>query len=205
MPRGRGAAGLLISDPGASPVRPTEDVDLVVEAVHYTAYHNFCGALAKRGFSQHPENDDPICRWRREGLVVDIMPLDETILGFSNHGYIPAFETRQVLTLPRGSIIRHIDAPHFLATKLTAFEGRGEGDYAMSHDLEDLVRMVDGRPEIVGEVAASDTELRVHIASSIRAIRADRFFVEAFPAYFDDGPERARIVDKRLQSLCSTK
>jgi hypothetical protein len=26
------AAGLLVTDPGSSPIRPTEDVDLVVEA-----------------------------------------------------------------------------------------------------------------------------------------------------------------------------
>ena len=62
--------------------------------------------------------------------------------------------------------------------------------------------MVDGRPEIVGEVAASSAELRAHIASGIRAFQADRLFVEAFPAYFDDGPERARIVNKRPESLC---
>ena len=196
-------AGLLISDPGASPVRPSEDVDLIVEATQYTAYHKFCEGLIGRGFSQHPEGKDPICRWRRNGLVVDIMPLDESDLGFSNRWYIPAFETRQVLTLPGGSVIHHIDAPHFLATKLTAFEDRGEGDHAMSHDLEDLVRVVDGRPEILDEVAASKRELRIHVASGLKAVRADRLFVEAFPTYFDDGPERARIIDKRLESLSS--
>lgn len=197
------AAGLLISDPGASPMRPTENVDLIVEAIHYAAYQSFCGGLTERGFSQRPGSGDPICRWRLHRLVVDIMPLYEGILGFSNRWYRSAFDTRQVLTLPRGSIIHHIDAPYFLATKLTAFEDRGDGDFVMSHDLEDLVRVVDGRPEIVGEVATSDRELRVYVASGIRAFRADRRFAEAFSAYFDDGPERARIIDKRLECLCS--
>lgn len=29
------AAGLLVTDPGSSPIRPTEDVDLLVEATTY--------------------------------------------------------------------------------------------------------------------------------------------------------------------------
>ncbi|MFT7680503.1 MAG: hypothetical protein ACI8QC_004509 [Planctomycetota bacterium] len=196
------AAGLLVSDPGASPIRPTEDVDLVVEAVHYAGYHEFCQRILARGFSQHTDGDDPICRFRSSGLVVDIMPLNEQILGFSNRWYMSAFEGRQRASLPRGALIHHIDAPHLLATKLSAFEGRGGGDYVMSHDLEDIVRVVDGRPEVVAEVAASSPDLRAHIATGIRAFRADRLFAEAFPAYFEDGPERARIVDKRLKSLC---
>lgn len=195
------AAGLLISDPGASPVWPTEDVDLVVEAIHYAAYQKFCGGIANRGFSQHPGKGEPLCRWRRDELMVDIMPLDESVLGFSNRWYGPAFRSRQELTLPRGSIVHHIDAPHFLATKLSAFEGRGEGDFVASHDLEDLVRVVDGRPEVVGEVAASSEELRGHIASGIRALRGNRLFIEAFPGYFEDGPGRARITLGRLESL----
>ncbi len=197
------AAGLLISDPGASPIRPTEDVDLIVEAVQYATYQRFCGRLADRGFSQHPASGDPICRWRRGELVVDIMPLDETILGFSNRWYVSAFEARQVVKLSRGSRIQHIDAPHFLATKLAAFESRGEGDYVTSHDLEDLIRVIDGRPQVVGEVAASTKDLRTYVSAGIRAIKADHLFSEALPAYFDDGPERARIIDGRLAALCA--
>jgi hypothetical protein len=35
------AAGLLVTDPGVAPIRPTLDVDLVVEARTYPAYHRF--------------------------------------------------------------------------------------------------------------------------------------------------------------------
>lgn len=40
-------------------------------------------------------------------------------------------------------------APYFCATKLEAFGGRGKNDYLASHDLEDLITVVDGRPELL--------------------------------------------------------
>jgi len=39
--------------------------------------------------------------------------------------------------------------PLFIATKLEAFRGRGGGDVVTSHDLEDIVMVIDGRPELV--------------------------------------------------------
>ena len=43
----------------------------------------------------------------------------------------------------------------FIATKLEAFHGRGGGDIVASHNLEDIIAVAEGRPEIVGEVAAA--------------------------------------------------
>jgi hypothetical protein len=48
--------------------------------------------------------------------------------------------------LPSGAGVRSVSAPYFLATKLEAFDGRGSGDYLTSHDIEDLVAVIDGRP-----------------------------------------------------------
>ena len=49
-----------------------------------------------------------------------------------------------------------ITAPYFLATKFEAFHGRGNSDYRMSHDLEDIVTVIDGRPELASEVEKTD-------------------------------------------------
>ena len=53
-----------------------------------------------------------------------------------------------------------VTAAYFLATKFTAFDSRGKGDYVMSHDREDIVAVLDGRPEIVNEVNHVDEALR---------------------------------------------
>jgi hypothetical protein len=136
------AASLLISDPGASPLRLTEDVDVILEALYYHEYSKFCEKLIRIGFTQSVQGGDPICRWRLKTVVLDVMPLDESVLGFGSHWYREAFQNRRMFDTQAGVKIACVDGPHFLATKLNAFEGRGGGDFVMSHDLEDIIRVI---------------------------------------------------------------
>ena len=73
------------------------------------------------------------------------MPTNPDILGFANRWYGPAVDAAETITLPSGQIARMVSAPYFLATKLEAFDGRGHGDYLLSHDMEDLIAVLDGR------------------------------------------------------------
>jgi len=84
--------------------------------------------------------------------MLDVMPLDEKILGFSNRWYRDAMQAAVVVTISEGLNVRAITAPYFLATKLEAFHGRGQQDYFASHDLEDLIAVVDGRAALLNEV-----------------------------------------------------
>jgi len=52
---------------------------------------------------------------------------------------------------------------YFLATKLEAFDHRGGGDFLLSRDVEDVIAVLDGRPEIVDEVREVDAELRIYL------------------------------------------
>ena len=93
------------------------------------------------------------------------MPTESSILGFSNRWYPLAVETALTLVLPSGITIRLISAPAFMATKFVAFADRGNNDFLASHDLEDIINLIDGRPELVDEVAQSLTELRSYLAA----------------------------------------
>ena len=53
----------------------------------------------------------------------------------------------------------------FLATKLEAFRGRGQGDFLFSHDLEDRMAVVDGRASLLEECRLSSPELRNDLAA----------------------------------------
>jgi hypothetical protein len=57
----------------------------------------------------------------------------------------------ELVRLDAGTVIRSITAPYFLATKLEAFQSRGKGDVFASHDLEDVIAVIDGRPAITEE------------------------------------------------------
>ncbi len=195
------AAGLLVTDPGASPIRPTEDVDLLVEATTYVDYQNAVARLVDRGFSRGTVPSDPICRFRHPNLVVDLMPLEEGVLGFSNRWYRSALESPAWYRLSSGVEIAHLDGPHFIASKLEAFQSRGEEDYLASSDLEDVVVVVDGRPSIDAELAAAAESLRSFVASSVERCLASQYFVEALPSMFDGEPDSGARAARLLERL----
>ena len=110
------------------------------------------------------------------------MPIDKDVLGFSNRWYPAVLETAQTLTVA-GSNIRVITPVYFLASKLEAFHGRGADDVALSHDLEDIISVVDGRAEIVAEIAEAEPTVRKYIASEIGALLENEDFVEALSGF----------------------
>jgi len=157
------ATGLLVSDEAAAEVRPTFDVDAIAEITSYVEYTTFGERLRKLGFTEDASEGAPICRWQHGQIKLDLMPLDEKILGFSNRWYKSAMDSAQDLEIERGVRIRVVTAPYFCATKLEAFRGRGEGDYLASHDLEDLITVVDGRAELLDEVRLGSEDVRSYI------------------------------------------
>lgn len=197
------AAGLLITDPTAAPVRATYDVDLAVQVAALRDYHRLETQFAQLGF-QRDMTSEVICRWRYQGLEVDLMPTASGILGFANRWYPLAADTAQIFTLPGGKPIRLVTAPVFLATKFEAFADRGKGDVLASHDLEDIVNVVGGRPELVEEVVRASPELRCYLGARCRDLLATPDFMDLLPGMiFPDEllAERVSIIAQRLRQL----
>jgi hypothetical protein len=195
--------GLLISDPSAPPVRATLDVDAIVEISSYPEFIALGEQLRRLGFRESHADGAPVCRWTCENLVLDLMPTDPAVLGFGNRWYLPALQSaRQIRVAGRNA--RVIVAPYFLATKLEAFHGRGRGNHPMSHDLEDIVTILDGRPEITDEVRQSARQLRQYLTDEFNSLLANPGFLDALPGYLlPDASSQARIdiVLGRIRSL----
>ena len=129
---------------------------------------------------------------------------EEAILGFSNRWYREAIRTAREIELRTSLSIRLVTAPYFLATKYDAFLGRGRGDYLASHDFEDLMAVIDGRPELEDEVRAAEPLLREHLAAVIRKTIADERFRSALGGFVIEGggsPDRAAELLARLERL----
>lgn len=192
---------LYITDPAAADVRATDDVDAVVDVATVVEYQRFSGKLRKLGFREDTETG-LICRWRFENLSLDVVPVNPSILGFGNDWYREA--VRNAYRYPLGSSlrIRVTPAPYFLATKFCAFRDRGKGDFMMSHDLEDIIAVVDGRSELLDEVASATPRLQQCIASEITSLLDTAGFLEMLPGMLLDG-SRARVmeVEERLLTL----
>lgn len=177
---------LLLTDPAGPRIRPTDDVDVIVRLTTRTAYHRIQDRLRQVGFEPDATGGAPICRVRTtDGLVLDVMPLDEKILGFTNRWYPYAIETAWPVALEEGLTIRVISAPAFLATKWEAFGSRGGHNMLMSHDIEDIVALVAGRPSVVAEVQASISDVRSFIMTQTKQLlddpSADEIVEDALP------------------------
>jgi hypothetical protein len=189
------ATGLLITDPGAAALRRTYDVDVISEIASYAEYAVFSERLRVLGFNEDSREGAPLCRWQHGDLVLDVMPLDASILGFSNRWYPDALHSAVEVELNAGLTIKAITAPYFLATKIEAFRGRGEGDYFASHDLEDFIAVIDGRPSLLQEVGEASPDLRAFLAEAARSLLSASRFLDALPGHLSaDAASQARIV-----------
>lgn len=187
---------LLLSDPSAPPVRSTNDVDVIVEIATRAAYYRLSELLRERGFKEDVDASI-LCRWKVDDLLVDVMPTDPAILGFSNRWYGQAITAAVRHDLdaddPQTSI-RLVTPPFFLATKCEAFLGRGKGDFLGSRDIEDIVAVLDGRPELAGEVQASSPELRAYLAAQFAQWLQNPDFEDALPGHLPgDSASQARL------------
>ncbi len=180
---GGAVAGLLITDPAQPAIRPTEDVDLLAQVIARTEYYALETALRARGFRQDLRAGAPICRWTVASVTVDVMPTLPEVLGFSNRWYPLACETAWTARLPSGRAVQVISAPAFVATKLEAFAGRGHGDYLFSHDLGDIISVLDGRDSLLVELAQADPELRRSVAGEVARWLASRSFLDSLPGH----------------------
>ena len=193
---GGAVTGLLITDPGQPAIRPTDDVDLIVKAAVRADYHHVEDALRRQGFVNDMSKDAPICRWRIGAVTVDVMPTLKDILGFSNRWYPLALADATKTALPSGTMIRLVSAPVFVATKLEAFADRGKGDYLFSHDLGDLISVIDGRDELIEECRGCGADLKQYLGEWMGRLLSSPAFLDALAGHLPgDAASQARLPD----------
>ena len=202
------ATGLLITDSAAPPIRITRDVDAIVQVTSRADYYLLSVKLREQGFKEDISDDAPICRWQFDNIILDVMPLDESILGFGNKWYAPAADKAEIIQLLNGKTIRMVSAPYFLVTKLEAFDGRGGGDYLLSHDIEDIIAVLDGRPGIIDEVKQAEPQLVRELSTRFQNLLNTQSFVEAVSGHMPTdktSQARTKIIIKTIKEIAGSK
>ena len=197
------AVGFLLDHPHLATLRPTGDVDAIAAVVTRIQYTALEEQLRQLGFRHDTSEGAPICRWLYQGTKVDVMPAKDTAGQRSNPWFEHALRTAGIKTL-RHVAVRVVSAPCFVATKLVAFEDRGKGDFYGSHDLEDIMTVVDGRGSLAAELADEDEFLRTFVSTGIRRLLGFPGFVDALPGYLDSdeaSQQRLPILLDRLQAI----
>jgi hypothetical protein len=80
-------------------------------------------------------------------------------------------------------------------------------DITGSHDLEDIVAVIDGREEIAREVAASPADVRTYVASELRHLLGVQAFVDALSGFLrPDSASQSRrpALLRRLRALAES-
>lgn len=195
---GGATVGLHIDDPAAPEVRPTKDVDCVVELASRLHYYKLEDNLRKLGFKQPMEGDNPICRWAHGGVLVDVMPTDEKILGFSNRWYKEGIAHAQSIQLPDSQTISVFSLPYLVASKLEAFLNRGEDDFFSSPDIEDIVALVDGCKDFKEIVSKAPRLVKSYLKEKFAYLVANERFSEAVHTHIESTGFRGGRVERAL-------
>ncbi len=166
---GGATVSLYASRPEAVTIRVTDDVDIAVEVVSRVAFDKLQLKLLKSGFKNDKESKI-ISRFLLDELVVDVMPTDAGILGFTNRWFKDGVKNAVEFKLDNGEVIRIFTAPYFIASKMEAFKSRGKGDLYGSHDFEDIVFVLDNRDGIEEELHHADAEVKDYIKNEFNTL-----------------------------------
>ena len=175
---GGATVSLYATRPLATSIRPTDDVDIVVELISMGDFYKLQEHLLKLGFKNDTESNI-ISRFLLQGLKVDFMPTDPSILGFSNKWYVDGVKNAVVFEMTNGESIRIFTSPYFIASKMEAFKTRGKSDLYGSHDLEDIVFVLDNRDSIAEELFASEKNVKDYLKTEFNTLLKNNSFEEA--------------------------
>jgi len=201
---GGAIVSLLVDDPELHQVRPTQDVDAIVQVIIQAEYALLEERLRKDGFVNDTSEGAPICRYMVDGCKVDVMPVSAAAIGMSSRWFQEALSSAAPRSVGLDETAPIIRPAYFLVTKLEAFKDRGKEDYQASHDLEDLLAVVDGCANIVKQVAQGLTDLRDYLAKEFGSLMDKNAFREALPGHLPGGlgdQARLPVVIGRLRSL----
>jgi len=203
---GGATIGLYLDAFGRSQLRTTIDVDIIVPRI--TTYLQWTVLEAKlREHSWSPMMKGPICRYvSPSGILVDMLPCHPEILGFAGKWY-PVIAEDYIEVVVDGVAIRIAQPAHLLASKIEAFEDRGNDDPVMSHDFEDIVSLVDGCGGLFASVVEQSDVTRNWIVAKLQHFQQSNWFIDAtlgsLPRGGNQGDREKQFMDKwkRLTDL----
>lgn len=172
------------------PIAPriSKDVDTIVEISSILGFYNLEEELRNLGF----KNDSTSairCRWLikndsnlDDDIILDVVSTNPEISGFSNKWLLESVKTSKVSPL-KNLNIKLITAPYFIATKLEAFKDRGNNDYLGSHDMEDIITVLDGKKSLFSDILDQDFALKKYYKNEFTILKDNNDFLTALPGH----------------------
>jgi predicted nucleotidyltransferase len=178
-----GATVSLYGDASKSEARPTEDVDVIIELASYTGYAELDENLRKLGFENDIESG-VLCRYKVKGVIVDVMPTDASVIGFTNRWYADGFKFAKTIQLDELPV-KIFTLPFFIASKIEAFKSRGQNNYLFSSDFEDIVYILENNSNIASLILESPKDVRQYLKQCFTNFLQDVEFEEGVSAHLE--------------------
>ncbi|MFC2186704.1 nucleotidyl transferase AbiEii/AbiGii toxin family protein [Fulvivirgaceae bacterium LMO-SS25] len=197
---GGAVVSLYTDDPAADEVRPTQDVDLTLNIINLSNWQEVQERLGVLGFHPDPFGH-AICSFKYNDIPVDIMSSEDGPLGPANRWYKIGFENLWSAKAKEQEV-KILSAPCYLATKFEAFNNRGK-DYRTSHDIEDIVHILDNRIRIAEEIANDEILVTTFIKEQLEKLIQKGLLQEVLTAHIHPlmREERMPIVEEKITQI----
>lgn len=189
---GGAVVALYADDPAADEVRPTDDIDIVVGISTRAGFSHFEEKIRQLGFLNVADSTF-IGRYKINEIIVDIMPTDEKILGFSNKWYEEGIEESVMYHIDNEVSIRLMPFHYFIASKIEAHNSRNKGDLRQSRDFEDIVYCFDNKLDPLTDMQHATGGVRTYLKQQMNALFDDFNFHEGVYSHLNSANAASRI------------
>ncbi|MCB0694850.1 MAG: nucleotidyl transferase AbiEii/AbiGii toxin family protein [Lewinellaceae bacterium] len=198
---GGAVVSLYINDPAAEDIRPTKDIDISVSVATLGELEALRQRLTSKGFIQSAE-DSVICRFRFQGILLDVMNTIEIGWAPANRWFGPGYAARVQVEID-GSPIYLMPLPYFLASKFAAYRSRGGQDPRTSQDMEDIVYILDNQMDIITEIRESPQDVKPFLIGELQNLIDDPLYQEAVQAhlFFESRAIRYQRIQESIRSI----
>ncbi|CCD06153.1 TPA: hypothetical protein ACHW7I_000619 [Legionella pneumophila] len=174
--------GLLITDSIEDDVRPTYDIDVALDLgrTDVVAHYSLQKKLESLGFKP---DGNVNCRYVLDDFMIDVMYTDGVLQGINSNWYQAGYDNAIEIQI-KDKKIKILNAVYFIATKLEAFTDRAykNNDYWDCKDLEDIINVINGRPELLVEIMNSPKDVVQFISGYFKKLIEDPKWLEAIKA-----------------------
>lgn len=200
---GGAVAELYADNPAASEIRPTLDVDCVIDIGSRLQFAKLEENLRAKGFTNDISKNAPICRWIYKEIKVDIMPTDSAVLGFSNKWYEEGIENKITKTLSDQTEVFVFPPEYYLAAKFETHNGRGGKDLRQSHDFEDIIYILDNCLNIFEDINSSNQGVINYLKEECISLLQNDGLTEGIESSlpYGSGEESTDLILELIQSI----
>jgi hypothetical protein len=162
--------------------------------------------LRSKNFLNDTSPGAPVCRWVYRGIIVDVMPTDPTILGFSNRWYAEGIKNKIVNTLDNGTEISIFPAEYYLAAKFEAHKDRGGNDLRQSHDFEDIIYLFENCSSLPGDIVNSNSSVKEYLMEACQNLLENGNLKEGIESALPYGSDSdsTELIERLIRNIAET-